>query len=99
MAKRLSSAPSIGAGVALFFLVATPAVPKEKTVTLAVDKMTCATCPYTVKQSLTATPGVVSAEVSYKEKTATIVFDDEKTNLQKLIAATTNAGYPSAVKN
>lgn len=34
--------------------------------------------------------------LSAEEKgTATVIFDDAKTNLADLIAATTNAGYPS----
>lgn len=89
----------LGPCAALLLFTAPPAVAGEKIITLAVDKMTCAACPYTVKQSLMATPGVASAEVSFKEKTATVIFDDEKTSLQALIAATTNAGYPSAAKH
>lgn len=80
-------------------LASSAAFAAEKTITLAVENMTCATCPYTVKRSLTATPGVVSVEVSFADKTAKVAYDDEKTDAQKLTAATTNAGYPSAIKN
>jgi mercuric ion binding protein len=67
----------------------------EKTVTLAVDNMYCSACPYTVKQSLTKVTGVKTAAVSYEKKTATVTFDDQKTTLAALTAATTQAGYPS----
>jgi mercuric ion binding protein len=33
--------------------------------------------------------------VSFEKKTATVTFDDAKTTLAALTAATTKAGYPS----
>ncbi len=71
----------------------------EKTVTLAVKNMYCAACPYIVKASLEAVPGVTKAVVSYKDKTAVVTYDDAKTNVNALTTATTNAGYPSAPKS
>jgi mercuric ion binding protein len=69
----------------------------EQTVKLAVSNMYCAACPATVKQSLSAVPGVSKAVVSFEEKTAVVTFDDQKTNVEGLIKATTNAGYASKV--
>jgi len=60
--------------------------------------MYCATCPYTVRASLEAVPGVIKALVSYKDKTAVVSYDDAKTNVKALTSATTNAGYPSEPK-
>ncbi len=71
----------------------------EATVTLAVKNMTCTVCPYTVKSSLEAVPGVKQVIVSFKDKTAVVIYDDAKTDLQALTAATTNAGYPSSPKS
>jgi mercuric ion binding protein len=71
----------------------------EKTVTLAVKNMYCADCPFVVKRSLEAVPGVAKVAVSYKDKTAIVTYDDSKTDVQGLTAATTNAGYPSAPKS
>jgi periplasmic mercuric ion binding protein len=48
----------------------------ERTMTLAVKNLYCAACPSIVKGSLEAVPGVAKVEVSYKDKTATIVYDD-----------------------
>lgn len=80
-------------------LFASPAAfAAEKTVTLAVKNMYCAACPHTVKASLEQVPGVAKVAVSYKEKTAIVTFDDEKTGVNALTVATTNAGYPSAPK-
>jgi mercuric ion binding protein len=71
------------------------AMAAEKTVTLAVDNMYCSACPYTVKQSLAKVAGVGEVAVSYEKKTAIVSYDDQKTTLAALTAATTQAGYPS----
>ena len=68
----------------------------EKTVTLAVQNMHCASCPHTVKASLQAVPGVTNVVVSVEDKTAVVTFDDSKAQVDALVKATTNAGYPSA---
>lgn len=82
-----------------FCLVASPAAfAAERTVTLAVSNMDCADCPFIVKKSLEQVPGVAKVTVSYKDKTAIVTYDDNKTDLNGLTAATTNAGYPSAPK-
>ncbi|MCH8347778.1 MAG: mercury resistance system periplasmic binding protein MerP [Proteobacteria bacterium] len=66
-----------------------------KTVTLEVEKMTCALCPYTVKTALMKIDGVFSAKISYENHNAVVVFDDEKTSIEDLTKATAEAGYPS----
>jgi len=81
-------------------IIASPAVmAADKTITLAVNNMDCAACPSIVKGSLQAVPGVAKVAVSFKDKTATIVYDDAKTDVNQLTSATTRAGYPSAPKN
>lgn len=77
---------------------AAPAFAAPQTVTLAVPGMTCAACPITVKQSLTKVKGVTKADVSFDKKQAVVSFDDEKTSVQALTKATTDAGFPSTVK-
>lgn len=71
----------------------------DKAVTLAVNNMDCAACPSIVKGSLEAVPGVAKVAVSFKDKTATIVYDDAKADVNQLTSATTKAGYPSAPKS
>jgi mercuric ion binding protein len=83
----------------LSFLAPSVAFAGENTVTLAVRNMYCSACPITVKSSLEAVPGVLRVIVSYSNKTAVVTFDDAKTALPALIAATTNAGYPAALKS
>lgn len=75
-----------------------PAFAAPQTVTLAVTGMTCAACPFTVKQSLRKVTGVTKADVSFEKKQALVSFDNEKTSVQALTKATADAGFPSTVK-
>ena len=85
------------AALALAVLVSTAAAAAERTVTLMIENMTCASCPYIVKRALAAVPGVRDVEVSFETKTAVVTFDDEKTTPNALIDATSGVGYPSSV--
>ena len=81
-------------------IIASPAaMAADKTITLAVNNMDCAACPSIVKGSLEAVPGVAKVAVSFKDKTATIIYDDAKADVNQLTSATTKAGYPSAPKS
>lgn len=75
---------------------AAPAAPQ--TVTLSVPGMTCAACPFTVKKALSRVDGVTKASASYERREAIVTFDDSKASVQKLVEASTNAGYPASVK-
>jgi mercuric ion binding protein len=70
----------------------------ERTMTFAIDHMTCALCPYTVKSAMAAVPGVTKVAVSFEDKTATVTFDDTSTNVDAIALASTNAGYPATLK-
>ncbi|MGI2142637.1 mercury resistance system periplasmic binding protein MerP [Shewanella baltica] len=85
--------------VLMLFVTSLTAWAKPQTVTLDLPTMNCAMCPITVKKALTKVDGVSRAEVSYEDKEAMVTFDDEKTSADALIEATTNAGYPSTIKN
>jgi mercuric ion binding protein len=74
------------------------AVAAPQTVTLEVPGMTCSTCPITVKMALMKVDGVQQAKVSYEKREAVVTFEDSETSVEKLMLATTNAGYPSTVK-
>ena len=75
-----------------------PAFAAPQTVTLAVPSMTCAACPFTVKQSLSKINGVTKTDVSFEKRQAVVSFDDAKTSVQVITKATADAGYPSTVK-
>jgi periplasmic mercuric ion binding protein len=65
------------------------------TATLAVENMTCGTCPIVVKKALSRVSGVSATTVDLDKKTATVTFDPDKTTLAQLTQATTDAGFPS----
>ncbi len=81
------ASPLIAASVA----VAAP----PQTATLAVENMTCGTCPIVVKKALERVPGVSSITVDFDKKTATVTFDPDKATSAKLTQSTTEAGFPS----
>jgi mercuric ion binding protein len=85
----------LGLFVALVASVAATAA--ERTVVLAVDGMTCASCPYIVRTALQEIPGVARADVSHPENTAVVTFDDAKTTVAALTQATADVGLPSRV--
>jgi len=88
----------IAAITATLFAAAGVAWATTRTVQLAVDKMTCAVCPITVRKALERVPGVSAVEVSFERKEATVTYDDQRTSVEALIEAATNAGYPARVK-
>lgn len=70
-----------------------------KTVTLAVQNMTCPLCPITVKKSLEKVSGVSAVKVDFDHKTATVTYNPDKAQSEALTKATINAGYPSTAQN
>jgi periplasmic mercuric ion binding protein len=84
-------------GVRAASIRATVATPNQ-TVTLNVQHMDCALCPFTVRKALQNVPGVIKVSVDFHAKTATVIFDPAKTSAQALTLATGNAGFPSTVK-
>lgn len=51
-----------------------------------------------VKRSLTKIDGVSKADVSLEKAEAVVSFEDTKTNVEALLKATKDAGYPSTLK-
>ncbi len=76
---------------------AAPTQENIRTAKLKVDGMWCSSCAYFVKQALMGTPGVRDARVSMLTKTATVTYDPTQTEVEALVAATTDYGYPSKV--
>ena len=67
----------------------------EQTVKLDVDNLWCVSCAYFVRQALSDVDGVTAVEMSYREKTAIVTFDDKKTAVSVLTAATADVGFSS----
>jgi len=74
------------------------ALARQQTVKLNVPTMDCATCPITIKASLSKVPGVSKVQVSYEKREAVIVYDDAKATVADLKKATEDVGYPSMLK-
>ncbi|GAB4466737.1 MAG: mercury resistance system periplasmic binding protein MerP [Burkholderiaceae bacterium] len=79
-------------------VAAAPAVAAPRTATLAVDNMTCAACPITVKKAMAKVDGVTKVEVSYEKREAVVTFDDAKTSVPAIAKASADAGYPAREK-
>jgi len=82
----------------LLAAAAAPLAAAERTATLAVDNMTCAACPITVKKAISKVNGVTKVEVSYEKREAVVSFDDAKASLQAIAKASADAGYPAREK-
>lgn len=91
--KRLLGFPML----TLALIVSVPVIAATKTVTLSVPGMNCAACPITVKKALGKVPGVAKTDVNFDKREATVTFDDARTDVQALLCATQDAGYPSTV--
>lgn len=69
-----------------------------QTATFAIENMTCALCPVTVKKAMEGVAGVKSVAVDFDAKTATVIFDSSVTTPDAIAAASTNVGYPASVQ-
>lgn len=85
------------AGLAAVLMTSGPSWAGERTVTLAVDNLNCASCPYIVRRVLARVPGVGDDEVSYEGKTAIVTFEDTESAVTALTEATGRIGFPSRV--
>ena len=91
--RRLTNTSLLLFGMLFAAGVAFAAPPQ--TVTLAVENMTCGTCPIVVRKALERVPGVSSTAIDFDKKTAAVTFDPDKTTSARLTQATTEAGFPS----
>ena len=82
-------------------LLSWPVHAAEKTVVLDIKNANCVLCPPIVRQSLQRVSGVKTVKIDQANQMAdfmaTITFDDTAASVPKLIAATTNAGFPARV--
>ena len=66
----------------------------ESTATYRVDGMMCAVnCPQKVNNSLDGVDGIKSCKVDFASKTATVVFDDEKIDSDKIAKTIAKGTY------
>lgn len=65
----------------------------NKTVTLAIEGMTCTGCENTVQESVGKIAGVTKIKASHLDSTAVVSFDSTKTSIEAIGEAVTEAGY------
>jgi mercuric ion binding protein len=87
----------------LAILLALLMIPKaalaaDVTATLAIKNMFCATCPITVREAIAKVPGVKTVSVDFRKKLAVVTFDDTQATIDKLAAASRDAGFPAERK-
>ena len=89
----------IAAVLALGTCFSGSAIGAEREVTLRVENMYCASCPFIVKQTLASVPGVAGVDISYQEAAAlalaVVRFEDTETDVDALTTATAEIGFPS----
>lgn len=69
----------------------------EQTIRLSVPGMTCASCPYIVKQAISAVKGVIAVEATLEDLSATVTFEDTVASIEAITQATRDVGYESSV--
>ena len=67
----------------------------ETTAQFSVEKMTCATCPISVRKAMERVNGVKSVKVDLETKIATATFDASVTTASDIGNASTDVGFPA----
>jgi mercuric ion binding protein len=80
-------------------LASAQAATAEQQQIFAIENMTCALCPLTVKTAMEGVSGVKSVAVDFEAKTATVVYDSSVATAEAIAAASTNVDYPAAPVN
>jgi len=75
----------------------TATITNTKTLVIPVEGMTCLTCEITVASALKKLKGVISASVSAKEKAAKVIYDPNKTDINRLIETINKTGYKASM--
>ena len=91
----MPSPVAVALAAALLLTTAVAPFAAERKVALAVDNMTCASCAFIVGRALERVEGVGAVELSLREGKAVVTFDDARTDLATLTAATAAYGYPA----
>ena len=78
-------------------VIASPLLASEQTVKFDVPGMYCASCPFIVQSAMGDVDGVISVDADSETRTATVVYEDTKTNTDEIAEASTFAGYEATV--
>lgn len=70
----------------------------EKTVTF-LTSLDCEKCEAVFFKNIPHEPGIINMKVNIPEKLVTITFNEEETNVQKIIKVFNDLGYDAEVKS
>ncbi len=71
---------------------------RNAAIVVAIEGMHCTGCASGIKAMLKRTKGVVSAEVSYERKEASVEFNPADISRDKILEVITNLGYKASIK-
>ena len=66
---------------------------RSKKITLTVNGMTCSSCERHIESEVIKLSGISSVKASYSGKSATVEYNPEKVNKEKIVAAINSTGY------
>src|SRR5579885_3719915 len=66
---------------------------QEQQVTLALEGMTCASCAMRIEKGLKKVPGVEQASVNLATERATVVYNPQETDIDRLVQKVEAVGY------
>ncbi len=69
----------------------------EKSSVLYIPDMHCELCPIIIQKSLKKVDGVQEIIIDEENKTAKIIFDNQKTSITYLIKVISDTGYSSSI--
>ena len=70
---------------------------KNLQVTFSVSKMTCATCPITVRKAMQRVDGVKEVTVDFDSRTAIVIYDASLTDTKQIAASSDGVGFPATL--
>ena len=91
------TAPAAASPSWFLFLEAQTGEKMSEQITLKLSGMSCRACAALIQDELLETPGVDTAQVSFEEKQAQVVFERQTVDAQTLIERVTELGYQATV--
>lgn len=78
--------------------VAMAAPANQSTRIFTIGKMTCPTCPITVRTAISRVVGVKRVMIDFRAKTATVTYDPTVTTPTTIAAASSGIGFPARLR-
>ena len=69
----------------------------DQQIVLSVDNMVCVSCEMRIENAVAAVEGVTSVKADAESKTVRVSFDQQRTSVETILEASSEAGYPAEV--